>query len=85
VVDGDQLLGIIALEHLVLRPVAVEGTAPTPENASSGRYRALKELSLLTLGKPTGDAAAFAAFARSAEAEDILAHGAYLPPTTSGE
>jgi phosphate transport system substrate-binding protein len=78
-------LGIIALEHLALSPVAIDEIAPTPENALSGRYRALKELSLLTRGEPVGEAAAFAAFTRSAAAADILVDGSYLPPATGGD
>ena len=73
-------MGTLALEHLPLVPLALEGVAPSRENAANGRYPLVKELLLLTRREPSAAAAELVALARSDVGAELLAGAGYLPP-----
>ncbi len=69
-------LGIVRLEGLALSVVRLDGVAPAPDDPA---YPLQKTLTFLSRGPPTGEAAAFVAFARGPEAAPIFARGGLLP------
>ena len=62
-----------------LRALAVNGIAPTPENARSGRYRILKEFVVVTKGEPRGLARSFVDLLFSAEGQRVIARLGAVP------
>ena len=72
--------GDIAIEKRPIKALKLNGIAPSPENAQSGRYPLVKTLSFVFVkDRLRPEAKAFIDFARSRQAEPILrAHG-FLP------
>lgn len=63
---------------------AIDGVLPTPEAIASGRYPFVKSLAFVTVGPPTGEAAAFIAFTQSPAGRAVIeAHGC-LPEGAPG-
>ncbi len=56
-----------------IRALSVNGIAPTPENARSGRYWILKEFVVTTKGEPGGLAKSFVDFLFSPDGQRIIA------------
>jgi phosphate transport system substrate-binding protein len=73
-------VGMVHLERLPLRPVALDGVAPTREEAASGRYPLVKDLTLLTRGAPSPDVVQFLDFLDDPEVDRAMESGAYLRP-----
>lgn len=73
-------LGTIVTERLPIKPLRVNGVAPSTENIASGRYRLVKTLAFVvrpeTLRPP---AKAFMDFAGSREGQRLLAANGFLP------
>lgn len=62
-----------------IKALAVNGVAPTPENAASGRYKIVKEIVVATKGDPQGLARLFVDFAFSPEGRQIVAAAGAVP------
>ena len=71
-------LGILRLEQLPLRPLAIDGVAPTAAEVAGGRYPLVKQLSFVTRGAPAGEALRFIEYAKSEAARDLLAAGEFV-------
>jgi phosphate transport system substrate-binding protein len=73
-------MGAIVTERLPVKPLQLDGVAPTPENVRSGAYPLTKTLTFAfkTDGLPPG-ARAFIDFVRSAEGKRILTRSGYVP------
>ncbi|HEY3444795.1 MAG TPA: substrate-binding domain-containing protein [Myxococcales bacterium] len=65
----------VRLEGRSLKPLSLDGVAPTAENVRAGRYPLVRPLSFVTRGAPSGDAARFLSFALSDEVSDLFAAG----------
>lgn len=61
------------------RPIAIDGTLPTEENAASGSYAVVRPLNMITYGQPRGKAAAFLDFVMGDDGQAIVAEEGYLP------
>lgn len=62
-----------------VKVLAVEGIAPTKENALSGTYPLSRFLTLYSNGDPSPGAAAFIAFLRSPEGQRLVAQSGFVP------
>ncbi len=62
-----------------VKTVAVDGVAPTEQNALSGAYTVIRPLNMLTPGEPSGLAAAWLEFMLSSEGQAIVSGEGYLP------
>jgi phosphate transport system substrate-binding protein len=71
-------VGTLQLTRPRLRPLAIDGIAPTPDQAAAGTYPLVKTLTFVTVGPPVGDAERFLRFATSPELADLLAGHGYL-------
>lgn len=73
-------LGVVTIERLPVRALAIDGTAPTLENLADGRYPFTKTLGLVWRDESlTESARAFVDFVMSEEAAGILTSHGYLP------
>ena len=73
-------LGEISLERLSIKPLAFNGVPPIPGLAAEGRYPLVKTLAFVFRKETLSPAAkAFLDFARSKNAQQILASHGYLP------
>lgn len=68
-------VGTLALEHLALQPIAIDGKMPADPS-----YPLIKPLSFLLPARPRPEARAFVDFATSPAIADILAQGGFLAP-----
>lgn len=69
---GGVTVATIAYAIPGVRPVPLDGVAPTPEAAWDASYLLSRPLLLVTRSAPTGDAAAFVEFMRSPEGQAIV-------------
>jgi ABC-type phosphate transport system substrate-binding protein len=68
-------VGTLALEHLALQPIAIDGKLP-----SDPSYPLVKPLAFLLPDDPRPEARAFVDFATSSAIADILVEGGFLAP-----
>lgn len=61
------------------KPVAIDGSLPTEENAASGDYTVVRPLNMITYGQPEGKAEAFLDFVKSDDGQAIVVAEGYLP------
>lgn len=61
-----------------IKPVSVEGVAPTEANASNGTYPIVRPLNLITFGEPTGELKAFVDYMLSEAGQAIVVAEGYL-------
>jgi phosphate transport system substrate-binding protein len=73
-------IGFLSLGYIdsTVKPLAVDGVAPTPENCKSGRYPVVRPLYFLTKEQPTGAVKAFIDFCTSSEGQKIVQDEGYL-------
>jgi phosphate transport system substrate-binding protein len=77
---GVTTIALIRSERRSLRPLALGGVEPTPENIRSGRYPIVKRFYFVLPKEPTPAAQAFLAFVRSPQGRKILeAYGHTVP------
>ncbi len=62
-----------------VKPLAVDGVAPTEANAADGRYPLVRPLNLLTKGEPQGAVKAWLDFIFSEAGQAIVADEGYIP------
>lgn len=76
VAAGRRMIGFVSMQFLFIDDrvagVAVDGTAPTPENALSGAYKLVRPFLFVTDGPPKGLAAEFMGFVLGPEGQGIL-------------
>jgi phosphate transport system substrate-binding protein len=58
--------------HVNVKPLAVDGAAPTIETVKTGKYKYFNEIGFVTVGEPAGAVKRFVDFAVSSEGEKIL-------------
>ena len=77
---GVATLGMVLSEKRNVQPLTLDGVAPTPENAASGRYPIHKRHFLITRTQASAEVTRFVAFVRSPDGRAILrAHGYWFP------
>jgi phosphate transport system substrate-binding protein len=74
---GTSVLALIISEKRSLKPLALDGVAPTAKNIADGSYPYFKSLYALARTNPTGPAEDFMGFLRSPSARKILAELGY--------
>jgi phosphate transport system substrate-binding protein len=79
---GTSSLALIVTEGRKIKPLAIDGVAPSVEGLRTGVYPFAKPLLLVTSGSPTAATQAFIAFLRSPATGDMLAR--YGALTASG-
>ena len=74
-------LGYLSIGHLddKIGAVAIDGVAPTQENAKSGAYPVVRKLYMNTRGEPMALVAAFLAYVLSPEGAGITQAAGYIP------
>jgi phosphate transport system substrate-binding protein len=77
-------LAQLLIERRRLKAIALDGVEPTPENAASGRYKAVKRHYLVVAADVKGCPARFVDFARSAEAWSFLRGFGWRPIENAG-
>jgi phosphate transport system substrate-binding protein len=82
---GTTTLGQILAEKRKIRPLEVNGVAPTIDALKDGSYPYSKTLLLVTRGSAAGNAGRFVEFVRSGEGRRILAKTGHLVPDAEGE
>lgn len=75
---GTASLTAVIAEHRLLRPITIDGVAPTLENLANGSYPLEKSLYLVTRASPKELAQRFIAFLRSEEGARILTEAGNL-------
>lgn len=73
-------MGTISAEGLKIKPLALDGVLPTPENAMRGVYPLVKNMFLLTNGEPRGTAKDFMDYVLGWEGKKIIMENGYLIP-----
>jgi phosphate transport system substrate-binding protein len=74
-------MGAITADNLAIKPLRVNGVAPTAAEVKSGRYTLIKALSyLVDPRRPSREAQRFIDFSLSKEGAAVLASIGYLPP-----
>jgi len=68
-----------------VKPLEVNGTAPTPENADNGSYPVVRPLNMMTDGEPSGIVKAWLDFILSAEGQALVEEEGYIPVTGGSE
>jgi phosphate transport system substrate-binding protein len=74
---GTSVLALIISEKRSLKPLALDGVAPTAKNIADGSYPYFKSLYALARTNPTGPAEDFMGFLQSQSARKILAELGY--------
>ena len=62
-----------------LKPLAIDGVAPTPETVAAGKYKVVKDFAVVTKGEPAGPVKGLVDFALSADGRKILVNGGLVP------
>jgi len=77
-VDG---IGYVSIGHIdaSIKAPALDGVAPTQDNAKSGKYPVLRKLYMNTKGEPVGIVAAFIRYIQGPEGASITASDGYIP------
>lgn len=77
-VDG---IGYVSIGHIdqTIKAPALDGVAPTQDNARSGKYPVTRKLYMNTKGDPTGIVAAFISYIQGPEGAAITASDGYIP------
>lgn len=78
---GGATLGQILAERRNLKPLILDGVAPTIEALAAGRYRWSKRFHLIVGSTHSGVAADFVSFLRSPSGHEILKASGHLPMT----
>jgi phosphate transport system substrate-binding protein len=74
-------MGAITADNLTVKPLRVNGVAPTAAEVKAGRYTLIKALSFLVdPRRPSREAQRFIDFSLSKEGAAVLASIGYLPP-----
>lgn len=77
-------LGAILIEGLPVRPLALDGAAPSAEALAAGRWPLVRELSLVVGPGPRARTRAFVDFVGSAEGRAVIAESGGYAPLTGG-
>jgi len=77
---GVTTLGQISSESRALRPLTLDGIAPTAANGESGKYAHAKRLYLVTRTEPSASTKRFIAFVRSPPGKAILVRTGHWVP-----
>ena len=77
---GVTTLALIRSERRTLRPLAIDGVEPTPENARSGRYPLIKHFYLVLPKDPPTPTQEFVKFVKSAPGGEILKQTGHTIP-----
>lgn len=72
-------LGSNFRDHENIKAIAINGVAPSSENAKSEKYRFFNERGLVTLGEPQGLTQRFIEFIATAEARKIIGSQGAIP------
>lgn len=72
-------LGSISLRQLPLRVFAIDGVEPSVAAVAAGRYRFVKDLSLVWRGEPSAAMAAFVDLVRSEAGQALVRDSGYVP------
>lgn len=73
-------IGAIKAGDLKIKPLAIQGVAPTVENYENGKYPMTKDLYILTLNNPSGLAREFVNFVLGWEGKKVILDNGYLSP-----
>jgi len=78
--DADGI-GYVSIGHIdaSIKAPALDGVAPTQDNAKNGKYPVLRKLYMNTKGEPTGVVAAFISYIQGPEGAAITASDGYIP------
>lgn len=78
--DADAI-GYVSIGHIdqSIKAPALDGVAPTQENAKSGKYPVIRKLYMNTKGEPAGIVASFISYIQGPEGAAITASGGYIP------
>jgi len=78
--DADAI-GYVSIGHIdeTLKAPALDGVAPTQDNARSGKYPVVRKLYMNTKGEPQGLTAAFISYILGDEGKQMTAAAGYLP------
>jgi phosphate transport system substrate-binding protein len=72
-------LGAILLQRLPVRPLLVDGIAPSEASVQSRRYPFSKDLAFVSVEDPSGAAAEFVRFVDGPEARALMRASGYIP------
>ena len=74
-------VGYVSIGHIdqTIKAPALDGVAPTQDNAKSGKYPVIRKLYMNTKGEPAGIVASFISFIQGAEGAAITASDGYIP------
>jgi len=74
-------IGFLSIGYLdgTVRGVSLDGVVPNFETVSSGAYALNRNLHLMSISRPTGSAARFIDFVRSANGQMVVAEAEFLP------
>lgn len=74
-------LGLINARHREIKPLSLNGVAPTLENQERGLYRLMRTVYLVTRAQPTWAAAEFFSFLRSSQHRKLFEASGFVPVT----
>ncbi|EXI68087.1 MAG: Phosphate-binding protein PstS 2 precursor [Candidatus Accumulibacter adjunctus] len=77
---GVTTVALIRSENRKLRPLAIDGIEPTPENARSGRYPLMKSFYFVLPKEPTPTTQKFLGFVHSPQGRKILEQNGHIIP-----
>ncbi len=73
-------IGYLSFGYLdeTVKPLSVEGVAPTEANASNGTYPIVRPLNMITFGEPTGELKAFVDYMLSEAGQALVVEEGYI-------
>ena len=72
-------LGLVDVGERPVKPLQIDGVAPTRENVINGSYTMFRSFLFVALSEPTGYAMEFIEFIRSPEGQRVLAEEGLIP------
>lgn len=76
---GTSSLALLLSENRKLQPIAINGVKPTIQALAQGSYPYVKQMYIVTKGKPAAPVQRFVDFALSAEGRELLARLGHVP------
>jgi phosphate transport system substrate-binding protein len=80
-------IGYLSMGHVdeSIKPVSLDGVAPTQQNAVSGEYTVVRKLYMNTKGDPSPLTKTFIRYIKGAECADIIRNKGFIPMVPSQE
>jgi len=81
----DRAIGYLSMGHVdqSIKPVSLDGVAPTQKNAVSGDYTVVRKLYMNTKGDPSPLTETFIRYIKGPECADIIRKKGFIPMSTS--